>query len=140
MLQRIQTIYLFAGLLFAGLLFYFPLWNSGDSAGLVTYGAGSHLVLFVINILISIFIIISIFLFRKRKWQITFCWITILITSGFISLFFIFFIQDTQGMTGFISGLKWAAFFPVIIIVFAFLAMKNIRKDEELIRSMNRLR
>jgi len=140
MLQRIQSIYLVAGLICTGLLFYFPVWSSGDHTGLEIYGAGSHIILFIITSLLGLIQFTSVFLFRNRKLQITLCWLGLLIAASFISLFLIFFIQDNQGMNNFTKGIKIGALLPILIIIFKYLAIKNIQKDEDLIKSMNRLR
>lgn len=140
MLQRKQSLFLTAGLMCTGLLFYFPFWSSGESTGLGIYGAGSHIILFALTTLLGLTQLISIFLFKNRKLQISFCWISILLTASYISLIMVLFIQENQGMTNFTSGIQWGAFLPVLIILFKYLAMKNIQKDEDLIKSMNRLR
>lgn len=140
MLQRIQSIYLVAGLICTGLLFYFPVWSSGDQTGLVNYGAGSHIILFIITSLLGLIQFISVFLFRNRKLQITLCWLGLLIAASFISLFLIFFIQDNQGMNNFTKGIKIGSLLPILIIILKYLAIKNIQKDQDLIKSMNRLR
>ena len=140
MLQRIQSIYLVAGLVCTGLLFYFPVWNSGDITGMGSYGAGSHLVLFLLTSLLGTIQLISIFLFRKRQLQLTFCWIALLMALCYISLVLILYMQENQGLVNFTSGIQWSAILPILIILFKYTAIRNINKDEELIRSMNRLR
>ncbi len=140
MLQRIQTIYLVAAFICTGLLFYFPFWSSEKNTGLVSFGAGTHLILFVLTSLLGTIQFISIFLFRKRKIQITFCWIGLLMAMSYISLVLILYIQENQGITNFLAGIHLGAIFPILIILFKYLAIRNISKDENLIRSMNRLR
>lgn len=140
MLQRIQTLYLTAALICTGLLFYFPVWDSGDATGFATYGAGSHALLFILTIILGAVQFISIFLFRNRKWQTNFCWLALLLTVSYISIFLIIFITENDGLKNFIKGIKWAALLPMLIILFKALAIRNIQKDEALIRSMNRLR
>ena len=140
MLQRIQTLYLTTALVCTGLLFYFPVWSSGESTGLGTYGAGSHLTLFLLTTILGTVQLISIFLFRNRKLQLTFCWLGLLMAMSYISLVLILYILENQGMTNFSYGIQLGSILPIAIILFKYLAIRNIRKDEELIRSMNRLR
>lgn len=140
MLQRIQTIYLTASLICTGLLFYFPFWSSEETTGLVTFGAGSHIMLFLLASLLGIIQLISIFLYRNRKLQLTFCWIGLLMAMSNISIVLILYIQENQGFTNFSSGIQIGAILPILIILMKYLAIRNIRKDEDLIRSMNRLR
>lgn len=139
MLQRIQTLWLIAGLICTGLMFYLPIWNSGENTGLDSLGAATHLYLLLIATLLGLFQIISIFFYKKRKMQIRFCNISIFITIIYVLTFFAIFLQENE-ISNLASGIQIGTILPILIIVFKFLAIKNIRKDEELIRSMNRLR
>ncbi len=139
MLQRIQTLYLTAALLCTGLMFYFPIWKGTESTGLDSLGAATHLYLLLIATILGLFQIISIFFYKRRKTQIRFCNISIFITAAYALTFFAIFLQENE-IGNFASGIQIGTILPILIIIFKFLAIKNIRSDEELIRSMNRLR
>ena len=139
MLQRIQTLYLTTALICTGLLFYLPMWKGTESTGLDSLGAATHLYLLLITTLLGLLQIISIFFYKRRKTQIRFCKISMFITAVYILTFFAVFMQENE-IGNLTSGIQIGTILPLLIIVFKLLAIKNIRKDEELIRSMNRLR
>ncbi|MEI7801100.1 MAG: DUF4293 domain-containing protein [Bacteroidota bacterium] len=139
MLQRIQTLYLIAALICTGLMFYLPIWKSGENIGIDSLGAGTHLYLLLIATLLGLFQIISIFFYKERKTQILFCNISIFITIVYLLTFFVIFLQENE-ISNLASGIQIGTILPILIIVFKILAITNIRKDEELIRSMDRLR
>ena len=81
--------------------------------------------------------LVTIFLFKFRKAQILFCWLSILpLLYTFCYVYYRWSttetIQDQYFYFGNIS--------PLTAIVFVFLAMFYIRKDEELVKSVDRLR
>ena len=80
MLQRIQTIWLLLATIITGLYIYFPLWSSADSPGMDELGAATQVYLLLIASLAGLIQFISIFLFKKRKLQITFCNVSIVMT------------------------------------------------------------
>ncbi len=140
MLQRVQSIYLTAGLICTGLLFYFTLRNGKETSSFSSLEANSNLYLSLLLSLIGSIQLINIFLFRNRKIQLKFCFTSILLAVGYTSFFFILFKQENKVLTNFSSETQWAIILPLLIILLTYLAMRSIRKDEELIRSTNRLR
>jgi hypothetical protein len=83
---------------------------------------------------------LAIFQFKNRNLQKRLCFIAIiLIGSSFLSAFFAAAANVT---TIKVIGVayKWGLSLPLISIVFTFLALNGINKDEKLIRSADRLR
>ena len=136
MLQRIQTIYLLlAGLTNGGLMFAFRLWE--NSAGEPTFVEDVTAVL--IFTLLSAFIsLITIFLFKNRKLQFVLGRLNILLNLILLGLFVYWSLSVSGEMQ--ISEKGIGMFVPVISIVFLVLANKAIKKDEDLVKSVDRLR
>lgn len=82
----------------------------------------------------------SIFLFKNRKLQIKlgiFAFIAILL--GLV-LTVVLFIQDPIMEQDAMPGDGWGIIFPVVAMVAILIAQRYIRKDENLVQSMDRLR
>lgn len=136
MLQRIQTIYLFlAALCSAGLIFVFELGE--NIAGQAVYAVDVLLVfaLFMISAAISL---ITIFLFKNRKSQFMLGRLNILLNLILLGLF-VYWSLMVPGESN-ISEKGIGMLIPVISIVFLVLANKAIKKDEDLVKSVDRLR
>ncbi len=121
MLQRIQTIYLLiASVLMLALPFF----------------AGIKIVsLLIFSILSGIVPLINIFLFKQRKKQILLAKITTVVILLFALLFW--YLGFTQGSSEFKVIIL---LIPFVALVFNTLALRAIKKDEKLVRSMDRLR
>ena len=92
-----------------------------------------------IPILISILSIIAIFLFRKRKIQLKLAGAIVLLTTIFIGLM-VYFIFRFKGEFQAELVLVYRMFIPVLILIFGILAYLGIRRDENLVKSLDRLR
>jgi hypothetical protein len=88
--------------------------------------------------------IISIFLFRKRKRQIRFVYFSMALLLVFIIPFLSIVVSTIQNLSS--SGLtisplrSFGVLIPFISLTLSWLAVKNIKKDEELVRSADRIR
>ncbi|WP_100615985.1 DUF4293 domain-containing protein [Confluentibacter citreus] len=136
MLQRIQTIYLLiAFIISGGLIFIFPIWKLND--GVEVFATSSILIscLFFGSAILSL---IAIFMFKNRKLQFVLGRLAIIL-NFFLLGFFVY-----QSLT--VSGEAEASekgigmFLPIVSIVFLALANKAIKKDEDLVKSVDRLR
>lgn len=153
MIQRIQTLYLIIALVLISLIIVFPfgyftLANQGiyllAHDGLVKISGNVHIPVYTsysITVLIAmamVFIIYAIILFKKRRVQILFCkWLIFILVILNISLFWIFFKTARNFET---AKIMWSVFMPVVSILPVYMAIRSIRKDEELVRSADRLR
>ena len=136
MLQRIQTIYLFlAALVSAGLIFVFSLWE--NAAGEAVYAEDRLMVfgLFLVSAFISL---ITIFLFKNRKLQFVLGRLNIILNLILLGLF-VYWSLNVSGESE-ISEKGIGMLIPIISIVFLVLANKAIKKDEDLVKSVDRLR
>jgi cytochrome bd-type quinol oxidase subunit 2 len=149
MIQRIQSVYLFLAAVCSGLLYYFPVWipaNSTNATGDLLGPVGAdlsdaHPMLLPFPLMLILLELICIFFYKKRKRQIG--WI--LIASCIQFLFLVAATILISMETNLISSSKISEFrlgfaLPVVAIILNYLALRNIRKDEALIKSMDRLR
>ena len=121
MIQRIQTVYLFfVFCLMAALVFipFSPSWTISLDAGIV-----------------AVLSIITIFLYKKRSLQIISSYIMLLL----LALAYILHFIDNQQPFVF-SETGYTFIFPFIAAIFIYLAMRGIRNDDKLVRSLDRLR
>jgi len=136
MLQRIQTIYLIvSGLIMGALYMWYPTIKSTE--GLVVIERDEPLVLALIFGTI-VLIIVSIISFKKRKLQFVLNRLSII--SNFVLLgVFVYRSLSLSGET-LVSEKGIGVLFPVISIVSLVLANKAILRDEDLVKSVDRLR
>ncbi|MDD3723268.1 MAG: DUF4293 domain-containing protein [Lutibacter sp.] len=144
MIQRVQSIYLLiATLLSGGLIFLLNLWVteqgikffaldslSSDNLALVS--------VFVLFIASAILTLIAIFQYKKRQLQFVLGRLTILINFILVGIL-VYFAQNLSGEIK-ISEKGIGLLIPIFTIVFVVLANKAIKKDEELVKSVDRLR
>jgi len=133
MIQRIQTLYLLVSALFIGLLFALPF------AEIVKDGAIKENGL-AVSVLIGIVLVlqgVAIFSFKKRPRQIRIVMIAILATLCLLGAFlYVTYFSFSGAQISFKIGMV----FPLIAIILDYLAIRAIRKDEALIRSIDRIR
>ncbi len=136
MLQRIQTIYLIlAAGVSAGLIFVFPLWETKEGFIVYAFEEVLYLSLFLGSAILSL---IAIFMFKKRKLQFVLGRLNIIL-NFFLLGFFVYQSLNVSGETT-VSEKGIGMFLPIISIVFLALANKAIKKDEDLVKSVDRLR
>ena len=136
MLQRIQTVYLFiAALLSGGLIFLVSLWEKGSGESVYVEDVLVALALFLGSALLSL---ITIFLFKNRKLQFVLVRVNILLNFFLLGIFVYWSLTVPGEME--ISEKGIGMFVPVLSIVFLVLANKAIKKDEDLVKSVDRLR
>ncbi|MEN3324289.1 DUF4293 domain-containing protein [Mariniflexile soesokkakense] len=136
MLQRIQTVYLLiAAIISAGLIFVLHLWVT--NADVIVYAKDNllYLSMFLGSALLSI---ITIFKYKNRKSQFMLGRLNIIL--NFILLgFFVYQSLNVSGETA-VSEKGIGMLLPIVSIVLLALANKAIKKDEELVKSVDRLR
>lgn len=136
MIQRIQTLYLLlAATVAGGLPFIFNLWKTSSDTIVFAIDQPMILVGFIISALMSL---ISIFMFKNRKSQFIIGRFNIIL--NFILL--IVFVYTSLSLSGEaeVSEKGIGMLLPIISIVLLVLANKAIKKDEDLVKSVDRLR
>ncbi|NIJ45409.1 uncharacterized membrane protein HdeD (DUF308 family) [Wenyingzhuangia heitensis] len=144
MIQRIQTVYLFVAFIVAGVLtnlFSFFLLSDNVSFYLVdTFVSSSVLlksvgVFFVLSAILSL---VAIFNYKKRQNQFVVGRVNILINFYLLSVLMYVSLKLPGEMH--ISEKGVGIYFPIVIIVLLVMANKAIKKDEDLVKSVDRLR
>ncbi|MBZ9786145.1 DUF4293 domain-containing protein [Psychroflexus sp. CAK57W] len=136
MIQRIQSFYLVVAILLNGVLsFYFPLWITSENVEIYALSQPVAISLFLLSVLISI---ISLFSFKKRKRQFVLGRINIILNFVLVGVFAYWTLNLPGEMD--ISEKGIGMLLPILSIVFIALANKAIKKDEDLVKSVDRLR
>ena len=135
MFFRIQTFYLFIASLCSGVLsFFLPLKSYYDNTTTIL-GQYEYLLLFAFSSLLSI---IAIFQYNKRQNQYVLGRLNMIINLILLGLFVCRSLINNIEYYNFESGVGFLL--PVITIVLLVLANRAIKKDEELVKSVDRLR
>ena len=136
MIQRIQTLYLVLVALCAGILpFVVSLWTvSGD----VTVFAKNNLSILSAFLGVAVLAIIAIFLFKKRQNQFVLNRLNMILNLFLLGFFVYRSLNLSGGAT--VSEKGIGMLIPVFSIVFLVLANRAIKKDEDLVKSVDRLR
>ena len=136
MFFRIQTFYLFIASLCSGVLPFFPpLKLYYDNTTTTILDQYEYLLLFAFSTLLSI---IAIFQYNKRQNQYVLGRLNMIINLILLGLFICQSLSNNIEYYNFESGVGFLL--PVITIVLLVLANRAIKKDEELVKSVDRLR
>ncbi|MEQ8908645.1 MAG: DUF4293 domain-containing protein [Vicingaceae bacterium] len=155
MWQRIQTLYLgiaivlnlimhglsLASLKVDGLFHDFTLWGLiSAETGAVLYSSFPLLGLNIVSVLISLIII---FLFKKRQLQIKLSQLNLFVQVGLVAAIF-FMIEGAAeelqlNMEGAVEYGP-AALISMVPLLFIYLAIRAVKKDEALVRAADRIR
>ncbi|MCX6227752.1 MAG: DUF4293 domain-containing protein [Bacteroidia bacterium] len=153
MIQRIQSLYLLVAELLVGCLFIKPFAKLVDKGGseyttdmlaVNRLGANSQLLqsntlLTILGGAILILILLTIFRYKNRKNQQKLALIGLLgclVANGSMFL-------QVRSLSEQLSGISTFTLifvFPIIAAVFILMAIKGIRKDDALVRSVDRIR
>jgi len=136
MIQRIQTVYLFLAFAVTGILLLFvPLWTTAAGKPFFFMQDQIYTVLLGLTTMFSITSIIS---FKKRQNQFVLNRLNIILNLILLGLF-VYRSLNLSGGTE-VSEKGIGMFMPIVAIVLLVLANKAIKKDEDLVKSVDRLR
>ena len=136
MLQRIQTIYLAIVFIIVAVLPYvFPLWKL-DGKDYMFNKEMLYVILFGLSTALTVISIIS---FAKRQHQFVLNRLNMILNLILLGLF-VFRSLNLSGGTAAVPEKGIGMFLPIFSIVFLVLANKAIKKDEDLVKSVDRLR
>jgi hypothetical protein len=131
MIQRIQTIYLLiASIAFALLSFKIPFWSLNDE---FMYAQNDNK-LYLLLITLFVFSLIGIFLFPKRTVQMKLLRLSILIEFVVVVRLFLTYRELNTPLDAKVFFLLMSAFVALL------LAYRGVKKDENLVRSVDRIR
>jgi len=136
MIQRIQTLYLLIAAIFVGIFpFFTPTGANENGDPIFFYEAPTQLVLFLLSAVLSI---ACIFLYKNRQNQFVLNRLNII--SNFILLALLSYrLLNLPGET-IVSVKGIGVMLPIVSIVCLVLANKAIKRDEDLVKSVDRLR
>ncbi|MCH5328875.1 MAG: DUF4293 domain-containing protein [Coprobacter sp.] len=153
MIQRIQTLYL---LLVAALmitLIWMPLatLNAPDASyrfmsyGLVTMGGAESIAVSTVSLsclagLSGVLAFLSVFFYKQRPLQIRCCQLNFLLILAFYLVFFVCWWSIQRDLDAQNISLGAALTLPLAAIVLDYIAMKKIKQDDDLVKSMDRIR
>ena len=136
MIQRVQSLYLMlVVLLNPAVVFWFPLWKTKQDIEVFAVETTWLVILFALSGLLAL---ISIFMFKNRKLQFVLGRLNIILNFVLLG-FFVYWTLMIPGEMQ-ISEKGIGMFLPVLSIVFLVLANKAIKRDEDLVKSVDRLR
>ncbi len=166
MIQRIQTIFLLFAAILNTVSLFVPFWKFANGTqyeiikGMEITGSGSTtiaaqsfmawdfaptplLAVFSgICIITSIWILADIFLFNNRKRQMTFAYFGVVLLMIELVLMVLITLNGPYIITSTLDeGLvQFGLVFPVLALVLLWLAIRRINHDEQLVRSVDRIR
>jgi hypothetical protein len=143
MIQRVQTVYLLMASIISGvLIFVFNLWKSIEKSifALDLFKSESNVlklipILFLVSAILAF---VAIFIFKNRKLQFVIGRLTILINLILLGL--LIYVSLTLPGEASVSEKGIGMFIPILAILLLVLANKAIKKDEDLVKSADRLR
>ncbi|WP_295654825.1 DUF4293 domain-containing protein [uncultured Mucilaginibacter sp.] len=155
MIQRIQSTYLFLAALAVFALFFLPLAHHlyigntettfkvdgqyQDMGGQLVRTV-SFLPMTIVCVILGLLPIIIIFRYKERGQQIALCYGLILALIGFSFWMTQTVKQLSEGVVFKVENYSYGVLMPSVSIIFVLLAIKNIRNDEKLVKSADRLR
>lgn len=147
MIQRKQTLFLLAVAIIGILMLFVPFirFNRGTepytmnlSEGISSAVVSSNIYYpFIINAIVILLATLIIFLYKNRALQYKLANLLVVFNVFIIGLFFLLSYINVPAEN---ISFKIGAFLPLISAVFAFLAGHFIKKDEQLVRSADRIR
>ena len=154
MIQRIQTVYLLIAEMLIAALFFVPFAEIAgkegsrfrfDMNGIYPLGVQnpesiySSLPLVILWALSMILILVTIFVFKNRILQMRISSINIFLMLGLSGLIYYYVWSSAKILMG-VYSFNIYLVFPLIAAVFIYLAKRAIKRDELLVRSIDRIR
>ena len=137
MIQRIQTVYLILTFIITGvLLFFIPLWTLNTGKAFYFMQDQFYTILLGLSTMLTIVSIIS---YKKRQNQFVMNRLNIILNLILLGLF-VYRSLNLSGEALAVSEKGIGMFLPIVAIVLLVLANKAIKKDEDLVKSVDRLR
>lgn len=137
MIQRIQTVYLALAFVVTGVLpFVFPLWTLSNNQPEFFMAHQVYSVLFGLSTSLSL---LSVLFYKKRQHQFVLGRLNMILNLILLGLF-VYRSLNLSGEALAVSEKGIGMFLPIVAIVFLVLANKAIKKDEDLVKSVDRLR
>lgn len=154
MIQRIQTLYLLLVTILSAVMLFVPLAWFGDSNEELTLYAfalnkadgevfHSTIYLGILLVLATLLPLVTIFLYRRRMLQIRLCVVEMVFLVGCALMEGIYYYLGCRLVSDLpmaAHGVRVAIVLPIVNLLFAWLAVRAIFRDELLVRSTDRIR
>ena len=162
MIQRRQTIFMLLSAIISALLFFMPLASFNDGTTVMkftifgienpidtlTLSQSYTWPLIVLAALMTILPFYTLLRYKKRQHQVKMCQLDLLLNIVFIGVVFLYYEADIQQVIAAVEGdayqLEVAYFIgmaiPLVNLILEILAIRGIKKDIELLKSIDRLR
>ncbi len=156
MIQRIQTLFLFTAFAAIVSLIFLPVAQfidySGNMHSLGFYGLINEtdltnvattwmsLVYPYLILSISLGILVIVFYYKKRTLQIKLCFVGMLIMVLLVAFNYMMFGKIRENEMWRVGVFTMYSYMPFVATFFLFFAKKAIQKDEDLVKSVDRLR
>lgn len=145
MIQRIQSVWLFVAAVIAAGLFFFDMYHAhmlvNNADTIVEIKATNDYLQLLLALIITLVPLVAIFMFKNRKRQQNLIMLTMVLTFGFLAYMIIKVTNLNNQVPQPTKGTYWiGAVLPVISMVFLIMANNGIKKDEKLVKSLDRLR
>ena len=138
MIQRRQTLWLLLASVAAVLTFMFPFVVGKEMVKNMladkVVDAGSNFFILILTGASLVLSTVIIFLFKNRKQQMQLCLLGILLATGIIILY----VLQMKKLSN--TTLALSSVLPFLVLAGYILAFRDIRKDEKLVKSLDKLR
>lgn len=150
MIQRIQSVYLLLVVLLMAAASFCPLLELAGGGKAYTFSSLGIGQLFTVQyptwgvvfftVLSALVALINIFLYKKRKLQMKVGTLTSLLILFFYVTLYVYFNAYTEKYELTFSSFQFGLILPVVALIFNVLAILRIKKDENLVKSLDRIR
>lgn len=152
MIQRIQTLYLFAAAALMITALFTPLaYFAADGNEYVlrafalsgSEGAQPAIYMGIVMVLAAVLPLVNIFLFKRRMLQIRLCAVELVLLLGSVAFIGIYYYLSGRMVSQaelHAQGFRISALFPLVAMALDYLAMRAIFRDELLVKSLDRIR
>lgn len=143
-LQRIQTVYLLVAVILMAIFTFMPVLSITNENNVFVVGALTNgivnspsIVLLVLDVLIVLFTIVTMFSFKNLKKQISMAGVLLLlVVTLLVTIAVMLVMQKGNG----VAVLQWPVVFPIITMVMVMLARGGMKHDKKLLSDSERIR
>lgn len=156
MIQRIQSVFMALASLSALVLFFFPIawfYGSSNTIAFYVYGLSEHLpdapvlkswifFLPLIGLTFALIVLplVAVFNYKRLQQQLRWMRINMFLSILLIAALLLYYTTNIATLVGVEPNYAAGVFIPLFVLAFSFLAMRGIKKDVKLLRSVDRLR
>lgn len=150
MIQRIQSIYLFLAAILMAVSIFVPLVDLYIDQNTITLFAKGMILdgdlikltwgILLFSIVSGLFPFISIFLYKKRKAQMKLIRISILSVILWYVTVFVYLLSYSPDLASNLYHIFLGVILPLLAIILEIIAFFKVKKDDKLVKSLDRIR